>query len=91
MGYGSYFVIVKGKQKHCGYSVPATCEQSRCKTKINRGLSYACGGEPGEMDDHCGSYFCGDHLYFTKDTYSEWHWYCEACSKELCGIVNQER
>jgi len=29
-----------------GYGVPAYCDHPKCSKKIDRGLSYVCGGEP---------------------------------------------
>ena len=45
-----------------GYGVPAFCDAPRCRQKIDRGLSYVCGGEPYGGDDWCGLYFCHAHL-----------------------------
>lgn len=44
-----------------GYGVPAFCDHPRCKAKIDRGLSYVCGGEPYGGEKGCGLYFCGAH------------------------------
>jgi hypothetical protein len=45
-----------------GYGVPAVCDNPRCSTSIDRGLSYVCGnGEPFGGEDGCGLYFCFDH------------------------------
>jgi len=46
-----------------GYGVPAWCDHPDCTIKIDRGLSYVCGGEPYGGDDGCGLYFCMSHLY----------------------------
>lgn len=45
-----------------GYGVPATCDHPRCGAKIDRGLSYVCGGEPYGGERGCGLYFCAEHL-----------------------------
>jgi len=45
-----------------GYGVPAVCDHPKCDAKIDRGLSYVCGGDPYGGDKGCGLYFCGDHL-----------------------------
>lgn len=45
-----------------GYGVPAICDHPGCNEKIDRGLSYVCGGQPYGGDDGCGLYFCGKHL-----------------------------
>ena len=46
-----------------GYTVEATCDEESCKTDIDRGLAYVCGGmhEGGEYG--CGGYFCYTHLH----------------------------
>lgn len=46
-----------------GYGVPAYCDHPNCNEKIDRGLSYVCGGAPYGGDEGCGLYFCGEHLY----------------------------
>lgn len=43
-----------------GYGVPALCDHPKCAKKINRGLSYCCGGYLSGYG--CGLYFCSDHL-----------------------------
>lgn len=45
-----------------GYGVPATCDFPKCGVKIDRGLSYVCGGEPYGGKRGCGLFFCGQHL-----------------------------
>jgi len=45
-----------------GYGVPAWCDHPRCLAKIDRGLSYVCGGEPYGGEKGCGLYFCYKHL-----------------------------
>lgn len=61
MGYG-YYVLPDGRE--AGYAVDATCDQDGCGERIDRGLGYLCGDEPGDGGEHgCGRYFCGSHLY----------------------------
>jgi len=60
MGYAYYEV----NGKPCGYSVDAICEHEGCEAKIDRGLAYACGDEPGEGSYYCAGYFCGKHLSY---------------------------
>ncbi len=63
MGYQVYKV---GK-RWGGYGVPAVCEYPTCSEEIDRGMAYACGGEPfSELG--CDRYFCGKH----KD-YKHWN------------------
>lgn len=49
-------------KRDIGYGVPATCDHPDCGVKINRGLSYVCGGEPYGGERGCGLYFCEEHL-----------------------------
>lgn len=44
-----------------GYGVPCVCDHPDCTAKIDRGLSYVCGGEPYGGDEGCGLYFCDKH------------------------------
>lgn len=60
MGYQVYMV---GK-RWGGYGVPAICEHPDCSEEIDRGMSYACGGEPFS-EFGCDRYFCSKHLHFT--------------------------
>ena len=46
-----------------GYGVPAYCDAPKCMVKIDRGLSYVCGGEPYGGNRGCGLYFCANHLF----------------------------
>lgn len=52
-------------QRDIGYGVPAVCDHPDCNTKIDRGLSYVCGGEPYGGRYGCGLYFCDKHLTAT--------------------------
>lgn len=63
-------------QRDIGYGVPAYCDHPKCNKKIDRGLSYVCGGEPYGGDDGCGLYFCSEHLSgFHGD-----HFVCPRCA-----------
>lgn len=68
MGYAIY----KVGPRWGGYGVPCYCEYPSCKKKIDRGMSYACGGEPFS-EFGCDRYFCGDHksLVFFKQNGDE--------------------
>jgi hypothetical protein len=46
-----------------GYGVPAICDHPNCNKRIDRGLSYLCGGDI-DSDKGCGLYFCRNHLYY---------------------------
>ena len=59
MGYQCYQV----GQRYAGYGVPAYCEYPSCRKVIDRGVSYACGGEPFS-EYGCDRYFCGKHLHY---------------------------
>lgn len=50
-------------KRDIGYGVPAWCDHPDCDEFINRGLSYACGGEPYGGDNGCGLYFCDSHIF----------------------------
>ena len=60
MGYQVYLV---GK-RYGGYGVPAICEYPDCNEEIDRGMSFACGGEPFS-EIGCDRYFCSKHRKFT--------------------------
>lgn len=49
------------KGRSIGYAFIAKCDQPGCKRKIDRGLSYACGGMHGGGVG-CKGYFCSKHL-----------------------------
>lgn len=50
-----------------GYSVVAKCDKPDCAAEIDRGVSYACGGEHFGGEYGCGGYFCPDHLKYEFD------------------------
>lgn len=50
-------------KRDIGYGVPAICDHPKCNERIDRGLSYLCGGQ--DFDEHgCGLCFCSKHLFF---------------------------
>ena len=51
-------------QRDIGYGVPCKCDYPKCNKKIDRGLSYVCGGEPYGGEYGCGLYFCSEHLAY---------------------------
>lgn len=53
-------------QRDIGYGVPAICDKPKCDARINRGLSFVCGGEPYGGEIGCGLYFCANHLWFGR-------------------------
>lgn len=60
-----------------GYGVPAFCDHPGCKKKIDRGLSYVCGGEPEGGNHGCGLHFCESHLFISHGKPQQ----CERCSE----------
>lgn len=71
-------------KRDIGYGVPATCDHPGCGEKIDRGLSYVCGGHVYGGEDGCGLFFCERHLYLGARSFV-----CERCltdpEAELAG------
>jgi len=80
MGYQIY----KVGPRWGGYGVPAICEYPTCHEEIDRGISYACGGEPfSELG--CDRYFCSKHLDYIYYSYNSEGDYLNKCKhKEDC-------
>lgn len=79
MGYAVYQV----GDRWGGYGVPAFCEYPKCDEEIDRGMSFACGGEPFS-EYGCDRYFCRKHkIYHGFNTGSgrEYLEVCERCAK----------
>ena len=58
MGYA----FGKGQQgQDIGYGVVAPCDEPGCTKEIDRGMAYACGGDPHDTE-YCGRHYCYDHL-----------------------------
>lgn len=82
----------RGDDKHgrdVGYAIDAKCDEPGCEEKINRGLSFVCGGEPNGGAFACGYHFCEKHRHYVDviDS-SESTGYrsisvCAKCKKEL--------
>lgn len=66
-------------QQDVGYGVPAFCDAPGCTEKIDRGLSYVCGGEPFGGDDGCGLHFCGKHMWHRTTRDGETVQNCKRC------------
>lgn len=64
--------------REIGYHVFATCDEQSCKSRIDRGLAYVCGGEHDGGEHGCGGYFCYEHLFMTKRG--------QLCNKCLEGV-----
>ena len=76
--------------RHIGYGVPAICDYPECGVKLDRGLSYACGGGVTGDFDNCGRFFCDDHMsypYADDENETELSNYpvCERCEAMLKG------
>jgi len=81
MGYQVYRV----GPRFGGYGVPAICEHPDCKSEIDRGVSFACGGEP--FSEHgCDRYFCDKHLNYEYWNYKTGNW-CRHKNDCECEMV----
>jgi hypothetical protein len=58
MGYACY----ERNGRDQGYGVPAKCDHPECNKDIDRGIGYACGGDPME---NCGLFFFAEHIFRT--------------------------
>lgn len=71
-----------------GYAFEATCDHPGCDAKINRGLSYACGGMHGDLGGQaCEGYFCSEHLTLVD---KEAMGYVELSTGQLCPSCLQD-
>jgi hypothetical protein len=69
-------------KRDIGYGVPATCDHPGCGKKIDRGLSYVCGGEAFGGEQGCGLFFCKEHrdIYQKRiNGHLEWVELCYRC------------
>jgi len=79
MGWADCGLDSKGRP--IGYAFSATCDHPGCDKKIDRGLSFACGGMHGETEWGCEGYFCEEHLEITdKERDSQ---LCPSCVKRV--------
>ncbi len=86
MGYQIYKV---GK-RWGGYGVPCVCEYPNCKKRIDRGVSYACGGEP--FSEHgCDRYFCEKHLEYRywEGEEGDWCKHEDDCECEMIPVCER--
>lgn len=67
-------------KRDIGYAVPACCDHPKCAERIDRGLSYVCGGEPYGGNVGCGLYFCPKHL-------SGFPQLCSRCSSRKSAFI----
>lgn len=72
--------------REIGYAIEAVCDHPGCNAKIDRGLSYACGGWHGEYDYFCEKYFCQEHLYYSDHPEAE-----KPVCKECYDYLEKER
>ena len=85
MGYAVY----KVGPRWGGYGVPAYCEHPDCNEEIDRGMSFACGGEPFS-EVGCDRYFCSKHREMVgfkcdgSDELCDHEDDCECEFKEVC-------
>jgi len=59
-----------------GYGVPAVCDHPDCNRKIDRGLSFVCGGAAYGGERGCGLFFCSKHLHFAEHLPGQ---FCDRC------------
>lgn len=71
------------KGRLIGYAHEATCDHPGCNAKIDRGLSYACGGMHGQNEVDCEGYFCSAHRRTFVDTDEDSFTVCDGCKAEL--------
>jgi hypothetical protein len=80
MGNARYEIYRNGQKIEAGYGVEAVCEEDGCNERIDRGLAYLCGNEPGGDEYGCGGYYCANHLFLGSGApVSEG--LCERCAK----------
>lgn len=65
-------------KRDIGYGVPAICDRPECGAAIDRGLAYACGGQPYGGEEGCGLFFCGEHMFISRDRPQQ----CERCAED---------
>ena len=67
--------------RFCGYGIPAQCDQPECRTKIDRGVSFLCGGARGG-DHGCGLAFCSEHRTTDYEIDADPTQLCDRCATE---------
>ncbi len=87
MGYAVYQIR---NSRFGGYGVPTFCEHPDCNEEIDRGMSFACGGEPFS-EVGCDLYFCGKHLIYTGFKMNgDWFPDCLCDHEDDCGCEYKE-
>lgn len=79
MGWGNCGTDSKGRG--IGYLFDGTCDHPGCEEKLNRRLSYACGGMHGQNGLSCEGYFCEKHTKYAR---------CDEYGGNLCFQCTQE-
>lgn len=62
MGYSVYDQKINAVPRDAGYGVPAYCDHPGCFEIIDRGMGYACCGDPLHTAS-CGGFYCKEHRY----------------------------
>ena len=88
MAWGNCGTDSKGRP--IGYAQGATCDEPGCKAKIDRGLSYACGGMHGDDDPagSCERYFCDEHLVYTSLPSAAR--FCRSCADQVADLEDED-
>lgn len=81
MGWSDCGLDEKGRS--IGYAHEAVCDHKGCKTRIHRGLAYACAGMHGQGEWGCDQYFCEDHLELVVTPDGDAIRICNNCASEL--------
>jgi nitric oxide reductase large subunit len=81
--------------QNMGYGWPGVCHAKGCKEKIDRGLSYVCGGMHEGDIYGCGYYFCEKHLTMvwhpvTDEGIEQAGQLCHKCAKSLEDALAEE-
>jgi hypothetical protein len=76
-----------------GYAFEATCDHPGCTKKIDRGISFACGGMHGEDEYSCEGYFCEEHTDTICTPNDRWIPVCFDCKRlweEECDTLEDD-
>lgn len=70
--------------RNIGYSYEGYCDHPECPEKIDRGLTYVCGGMHGNNEYSCERYFCDKHKSnWIKISDGEEIVICDDCYEDL--------
>jgi len=95
MGYAVYDT----PRGPAGYGIPDVCHTAGCAERIDRGLGFLCGNQPGAADEYgCGWWFCAEHLYAPVPvavasvvTQRDVLWLCADCWDAFADQVGADR